>query len=652
MSTFYHVPANYGAEFVANGNAPEVFIDGYMSSFGAIYNLLVDPDSSSNAYVSLASTAVMETTLYTGWNIWESERSSIFTLTTAAGSVIRDMAGGGGAIHAEGELHLQNGGLIDALRASIGTGPYAIQGMHGGEIQNYGSIHGEVSFKTSDAGASVVNYGQIVNEYDTNDAFEGSSQGDFFANRGNGLVVGAIYLNGGDDNYYTDVAIEGAVYGGDGSDWLQGGRGHDYLAGGGDDDTYNLGDDTTDTIYEDAGGGSDTIMTTVSRNLANYANVENLYLLGSGSIVAQGSSAANYFTAYYSDGANTLRGMGGDDTYLVSSRSVVDESVKGSGGTDTIVAYASYSLSDTAHVKGAVENLTIEGGTVATGNGLANTIDASLGGSGQTLRGLAGNDTYIIDANDIVDESAKGSGGTDTVRANFSVDIGDTAHFKGSIENVVLYGFNPIDATGNGLANVLDGSTMGHNHLTGKGGNDTYIINVGDLVDEATGGGGTDTIKSHVSVDLEQSSQVVGRIEKIVLLDGVYDAEGDQHDNTFTGNSIANLFTGRGGKDIFVFNTAPGISNIDTITDFAHGTDKIGLENSVYKAIGSSWSSSQFVERTADHKAQTSGQHVIYDKADGTLWYDSDGKGSHAAVEFAILQNHPATISSGDFVIV
>ena len=64
----------------------------------------------------------------------------------------------------------------------------------------------------------------------------------------------------------------------DGNDILDGGDGQDSLYGGLGNDTYVLGDGT-DTVIDE--GGWDTITSTISRDLNDYPDIENLTLLGS-----------------------------------------------------------------------------------------------------------------------------------------------------------------------------------------------------------------------------------------------------------------------------------------------------------------------------------------------------------------------------------
>jgi Ca2+-binding RTX toxin-like protein len=45
--------------------------------------------------------------------------------------------------------------------------------------------------------------------------------------------------------------------------------------------------------------------------------------------------------------------------------------------------------------------------------------------------------------------------------------------------------------------------------------------------------------------------------------------------------------------------------------------------------------------------------HVIYNKATGALYYDSDGTGAHAQVLFAVVANHAhAGLAYNDFVLI
>ena len=119
-----------------------------------------------------------------------------------------------------------------------------------------------------------------------------------------------------------------------------------------------------------------------------------------------------------------------------------------------------------------------------TGNAGNNVINGWAGAD--TMRGLGGNDTYIVDnVGDIVDESCAGSGGNDTVQASVTVNLYDATHFRGDIENVAPDRAANVNAVGNCLANTLTGNAgnnvinggCGNDTITGGAGNDVFLFN-------------------------------------------------------------------------------------------------------------------------------------------------------------------------------
>jgi Ca2+-binding RTX toxin-like protein len=104
-----------------------------------------------------------------------------------------------------------------------------------------------------------------------------------------------------------------SLSGGDGKDELDGGAGNDRLQGGddGDVDTLRGGAGRMTSISSSptpptrcsrsAGQGTDAILATVSIDLKNYDNVENLSLFGAGDINGK-------LSGFGTTGANDIRG--------------------------------------------------------------------------------------------------------------------------------------------------------------------------------------------------------------------------------------------------------------------------------------------------------------------------------------------------------
>jgi Ca2+-binding RTX toxin-like protein len=216
----------------------------------------------------------------------------------------------------------------------------------------------------------------------------------------------------------TGTAGNDTLIGTAGPDTLDGGTGADILTGGLGDDLYIV-DNTGDRIVEAAGAGTDTVQSSVTLTLA--ANVENLILTGSAAINGTGNTLANVLTG--NTGVNTLAGGGGNDTL--------------DGGLDTV---------------------------------------------GDVLNGGAGNDIYIVRANDTVTEAS--GAGRDTVRT-------DLASFTlgANVEDLIFTGTGAFVGVGNALANVLTGG-IGNDTLSGAGGADTLTGGAG--ADTLTGGAGAD----------------------------------------------------------------------------------------------------------------------------------------------------------------
>ncbi|MBF9232012.1 calcium-binding protein [Microvirga alba] len=215
---------------------------------------------------------------------------------------------------------------------------------------------------------------------DTLDGGEGNDtlDGGTGADQMNG-GAGSDSLAGGEGNDTLD--------GGEGNDTLDGGTGADQMNGGAGDDTYFV-DNAGDVIVEFAGGGTDTVHTSVSYVLS--ADIENLTASGTGALTLTGNALNNVITGNNAGnvidggaGADVMNGGAGNDTYYVDDAGDV---ITDAGGLDTVMASVSFTLTT------PLENLTAVGSAALelTGNNANNTIVGNDGAN--KLSGKLGND--------------------------------------------------------------------------------------------------------------------------------------------------------------------------------------------------------------------------------------------------------------------
>jgi Ca2+-binding RTX toxin-like protein len=179
--------------------------------------------------------------------------------------------------------------------------------------------------------------------------------------------------------------------------------------------------------------------------------------------------------------------------------------------------------------------------------------------------------------------------------------------------------------TYNGVSGRLSG------HLLGGAGADTAIGGSGS--DWFEGGADNDTLTGNAGAD------------RLI---------GDAGSDTLFGGAGKDTLTGGADKDFFVFNTAlSATTNVDLITDFSHVDDTIRLSKAIFKALGAAGvlKSAFFFKGAAAHDAD---DHIIYNPANGRLYYDDDGNGVHAQVLFATLgtTTHPTNVAYNDFVVI
>ncbi len=146
------------------------------------------------------------------------------------------------------------------------------------------------------------------------------------ANVENLTLTGTTAINGtGNElaNELTGNSAANALVGGDGNDTLNGGADADTLTGGLANDLYIV-DNVADSVIENVGEGTDTVISSVTYTLA--ANIERLTLTDADNINGTGNALGNTLIGNAANnvlnggaGADVLKGGLGSDTFIFST---------------------------------------------------------------------------------------------------------------------------------------------------------------------------------------------------------------------------------------------------------------------------------------------------------------------------------------------
>jgi Ca2+-binding RTX toxin-like protein len=133
-----------------------------------------------------------------------------------------------------------------------------------------------------------------------------------------------------------------------------------------------------------------------------------------------------------------------------------------------------------------------------------------------------------------------------------------------------------------------------------------------------------------ISTDLN-GKQTKGTGLGLVGSNGADTLIGSSGNDIIVGGAGNDVLTGGSGADTFAFTAAPNANkNLDRITDFTSGTDKLAFARSEFSVLSiGDLSAAAFVQAAA---ALTGDQHIIYNQATGVVSYDADGSGGGAAI--------------------
>ncbi|MDD5161045.1 MAG: M10 family metallopeptidase [Sulfuricurvum sp.] len=609
------------------------------------------------------SLSSIQTTRFYSQNGISSTVDGSYNLGIAYGAIIENATGGSGAdilignnvnntlTGNEGNDTLDGGDGNDTLYG--GAGNDTMDGGLGNDNLSYAGTTSGITINlalttaqaTGGAGTdTIINFENII----------GSSYNDTLTgNNGNNMLNGGI----GNDT----------LNGGDGNDIIDGGLGNDTLNGGTGIDTVSFASATTgvsvnlwlSSAQNTVGAGTDTIV-----------GIENL-------------DGSNYNdTLRDNGGANVVKGLNGDDILLAGS-GVVNDSYDGGSGMDKL-SYLYSTAGVTVDLSTTSAQNTVGAGT-DTIVGIENLDGSNYNdtlrddSSSNIIRSLGGNDTLLAGSG-VVNDSYDAGGGIDTLSYIYSTASVTVNLYLSSAQNTVGAGTDTIVSIEN-----LDGSNYNDtlrdngfsNVINGLNGNDYLLAGGGAVNDFYDGGSGADRLSyyyntSGVTVDLSTTSaqNTVGAGTDTIV--GIENLDGSNHNDTLLGNSGSNsirglngndtingglgndTFIGGSGQDIFIFTTTlNATTNKDTITDFSAVDDTIQLENAIFTALTSTGtlSASNFVA-SASGAAVDANDYILYNTSTGALYYDADGIGSIAALQFAILGTlSHSSISNADFMV-
>ena len=327
---------------------------------------------------------------------------------------------------------------------------------------------------------------------------EGANQGTDTVQSSVGYTLGAnvenLTLTGYLNVDATGNALDNTLLGNIGDNTLDGLAGSDVLTGGKGDDVYRA--DSNDTVTELAGEGNDTVVYTGGGNSYTLTdNVENISvdeLYGySFTTTLTGNALDNVIDGsggyIYRGGTILDGGLGADimigrtnvaDTYFVDNVGdvVIEFSRLGENTGDLVNSTISYTLSS------KIENLALLGssGISGTGNASNNILDGSQNAAANTLTGAQGNDTYLVQTNDVIVEAA--NEGDDLVKA-YSLQLTAYSSYtlSNNLETLWLYGGGT--GVGNDQNNIIQNRSFDYaTVLDGRGGDD-LLIGIGNTFD-------------------------------------------------------------------------------------------------------------------------------------------------------------------------
>lgn len=378
----------------------------------------------------------------------------------------------------------------------------------------------------------------------------------------------------------TYTGIYGFIGTGDGgANVIRGDQGADTLDGAGGDDTL-LGGDGDDILI--GGAGADHLVGGAGTDTVRYASAVTIDMAtGAHSNDAAGDTF---------DGVEIIQGSSSSDTFISGAAA---DRFDGAAGTDTLSYAASTSAVTVNLTTGTASGGYAQGDIFSNfekviGSAGADTLASST--NGHTLAGGAGDDTYVVGANVIIQEDA--DAGIDTITTALASYSMSTA---ANVENLVFTGSGNFTGQGNSENNVLTGGG-GNDNLLGWDGNDVLnggagndeiqggdgddILNGGDGddslyggagADQLIGGAGFDTARYLNAVTIDMLTGLHGGDASGDTFVGVEAIQGSSQADTFIAGAGADNFQAIGGVDLIDYSASTSGVSVNLTTGVASG---------------------------------------------------------------------------------
>lgn len=361
---------------------------------------------------------------------------------------------------------------------------------------------------------------------------------------------------------------------------------------------FTQADDVTDFTINNTGSGAVTVGT-----LVDAEKLTNLTINATGGTVAMGAfggttASASLTSVDINAGKNVTIGAinaanaGGITTVsidatggTVSNAGSNITNIGGNIGTATLTGSKDIDIDLITATSGRVETVDASATTGNVTLVVTNATTSAGDGTTVTLGNASAGNANTLTLNSALNDNVTGGSGADTV-----VIAGDAANHEQGTNTVNLgSGNDTLSFAGNTIGKIINmGSSSQYlNGKTAANANADEIVAAGKAYDL-----GTDGNIELTSDDATTGTTTFSGVESVVGSDGNDIIFGGSSGNTITGGKGTDAITTGAGDDVVVFGASASElvnyagtdtdgTNIDSITDFTAGTDKIQITNGV-----------------------------------------------------------------------